>query len=133
MVTVRALVPQVPDVFGDAPVIASDNRRTSFRIRAQVAASARQVADDGSPGRTISYKYTCIIRKRDVPPDAPQGWEPSSNDLFELAEADKVFVMTVEPAYPAKMSIRRPSGGYDGWRITLSDRQPTMSAASQYE
>ena len=74
-----------------------------------------------------------MLRKRDVPPDAPNGWIPDSNDIFELPSGYKMFVVDVQPAFPARVSIRRKDGGFDGWRVTLSDRQPTMSSASQYE
>lgn len=133
VVLVRPLVPQTGDVFGDAPVFAPDNRETGFRMRVQVTHTTGKVFDSGGPGRETDNRVTCTIRRRDIPPTAPDGWEPSGNDLFELAEGHKLFVRDVQAAFPARISIRRPNGGFDGWRVTLSDRQPTMSAASQYE
>lgn len=132
--TVRPLKPDIQaDVFGDAPVVMPDNRLGSFRLKMQISHTAGRVYDSGRPGRDDDFRQTAMIRKRDVPPDAPDGWEPDGNDIFELAEGRKMFVMDVQPAFPARRSIRRPNGGFDGWRVSLTDRQPTVSAADQYE
>jgi|8_EtaG_2_1085327.scaffolds.fasta_scaffold00012_125 hypothetical protein len=133
MITIRPLEEPTTDVFGDVSIMSQTHRAASFRMKGQVTHTGGLLFDDGRPGRSISYAATVMLRKRDVPAAAPVDWSPSSNDLFDLADGRKLFVVDVQPAYPKKISIRNPNGGFAGWRVTLSDRQPTLSAADQYE
>lgn len=126
---VRALVPEEPDVFGDAPVITQ--RRDAFRLRVEVhwLRGDRFAPSDGGKDRNL--KAILQVRKRDVPPDVE--WTPSVNDLVELVGGDTLFIVDVQPALPRRPSIRFPDGGWDGWRLELTDREPTMRRATQYE
>jgi hypothetical protein len=130
-VTVRPLNPDDGDVFGDAPVVAPDDRDGSFRMKMQISWNVRTVGEFGSPGRTDDMSATALVRKRDIPPTVT--WVPGSDDLIELVGGDKLFVAKAEPAMPRRVSIRRPDGGWDGWRLALVDRQPVRQGAIEYE
>lgn len=86
----------------------------------------------GVPGKDRDVKATAQIRKRDRPPVASD-WVPDTNDLLELVGGRKLFIMDVQDAFPRKISIGNPDGGFDGYRLILTDREPTMRAAEQYE
>ncbi len=132
---VRPLTPQQGDNFGDAPILISQTRtQGSFRLPLQVSHTFGLLFEpDNVGGRNQDVRIVGLIRKRDVPPDAPDGWSPSTNDLFELTDGYSLYLQDVQPAYPKRVSIRNPRGGYDGWRITLTSRTPEMSPASKYE
>lgn len=132
-VTVRPLNPQTADEFGDAPIVVANNRDGSFRMKMQITMTAGSRYDSGKPGRSLDIRATAIVRQRDIPPTAPDGWKPDGTDIFELANGDKLFVVDVQDALPKRVSIRNADGGFSGWRVTLSDKYPAMSAASQYE
>lgn len=135
VVTIRPIVNQEPDVFGDAPVVVSDNRGAGFRIKMQITDTAGIRGEDSQigPGREYVVKKTGVIRKRDIPPDAPTGWKPTTNDLVELVDGDHLFITDIQNAFPKRVSVRNPSGGWDGWRLMLTTRQPSMQAATQYD
>lgn len=133
MITIRGLRTQEADVMGDAPVVVAKNRKVSFRMRAQIMWTGGLTGEAGTPGRDIFKRMVALIRNRDVPPSAPDDWRPITNDLVELASGAKLFIMDAQPAFPRKISIRTPDGGWDGWRLILTDRQSTMQAATQYE
>ena len=131
---VHPLNPQEADNFGDAPILVSQTRKAGFRLKMQVSHSfGLNFEPEGPGGRSQDVRIIALIRKRDVPPDAPDGWSPDTNDLFELADDYQLFLQDVQPAYPRRVSIRSPRGGYDGWRVTLVDRKPNMAPASEYE
>jgi hypothetical protein len=130
-VTVRPLVPQQTDSLGDAPIVASDNRVTGFRMKMKVSHSSGMGAGAGRPGRDENVTAFALVRNRDVPPTVT--WTPGQNDIIELAGGQKLFVVNAQPAWPIRASIRRPDGGFAGWRLSLADGQPTLSAATQYE
>lgn len=132
MVTVRALKPKAGDVFGDAPVVMPDNRENAFSMKMGVSWSTRRPFEPGRPGKDESKVVIILIRKRDIPPTAPTGWEPSSDDLFELASGEKLFVSSIEFAFPRRISTRTPNGGWDGFRVIANSTQPTTSAAAKY-
>lgn len=134
IVTVRPLEPQSGDNFGDAPILVSQTRQSGFQLKMQIThAFGLNFEPEGPGGRTRDVRITALIRKRDVPHNAPEGWSPNTNDLFELADGYTLFLQDVQPAYPRRVSVRTPRGGYDGWRVDLTDRTPTMSPASEYE
>jgi hypothetical protein len=135
VVTVRPLNAQQGDSFGDAPILTSQTRLSGFRLKIQVSHTfgVSFEASKGPGGTTSDVRIVGLIRKRDVPPNAPDGWSPTKNDLFELADGYKLFMSTVEPAYPRRISIGSPNGGFDGWRVVFTDQNPSMSPASEYE
>ncbi len=133
MVTIRPLDSKQGDEFGDAPVVASDNRKVSFTMRVQVTWSRGSIFRAGSPGKDRSLVAVATMLKRNIPPSAPSGWEPTVNDLVELASGRKLFIDDIQPAFPRRISLSHPLGGFDGWRVFLVDMHPTMAAATEYE
>ena len=132
LITVRRLKEKPGDVFGDAPIITSDNREDGFPIKAQLNWTSRVLFSDGNPGKDEQRVAFLMILKSDRHYTAPD-WIPNTNDLFELAEGDKLFVKSVEPAFPRRISLGSPTGGFDGWRVNVKDSSPSIGASIQYE
>jgi hypothetical protein len=132
-VTVRRLRPRVVDSLGDAPIVMPDNRYNGFKMKMSVTWTSRKMAEPGDVGRDEDKTALAVIRNRDVPPTVEGGYRPATNDIVELVSGEKLFVMDAQPAFPRRRSIGSPDGGWDGWRLTLVDRQPTLSAATEYE
>jgi hypothetical protein len=134
-VTVRKLISQAGDEFGDASVLVSETRSTGFRIKMQVTWLSRSPFENSAPGRSSDIKAYALVRHRDIPNGVT--WTPNTNDLIETVgvagETLSLFVMDIQPAFPKRISFANRSGGFSGWRLTLVDRDPTVSPATQYE
>jgi hypothetical protein len=128
---VRPITEVDGDDFGDKPVLVSQTRGSSIEsVPIQVTYTSRVIGGDGRPGRTSDVRAMGLVLKRDAD---RLSWTPKRYDLVEIPGGDKLFVLSVEPAYPALRSVRRSSGGFDGWRLMLSSLEPTQSAATQYD
>lgn len=131
IVTVRPLNERTPDELGDTPIVASQNRLTSFRMKMKIIWSTGSFAEPGKPGKNENLSVQAIVIKRDVPRHIQ--WSPNTNDIVETVSGKNLFVVDVQPIFPTRRRLGNPDGGWDGYRLTLEDRQPTMSAATQYE
>ena len=132
-VTYRRLIEQIPDSLGDTSIVMPDNRESGFRVKLGITWTNRKPAESDKPGRKVEKVAFGLLRNRDIPPEIGSDYEPKTNDLIELVVGDKLFVIDVQPAFQKRRSLGHPDGGWDGWRLVLTDRQPVMSAATQYE
>jgi hypothetical protein len=134
VITVRRLNPQETDSLGDASPFVSDTRLEPFTVRAQLTWSRRSMHEDGMPGRTEQASAFCLIRKVDVPAALRSTWQPSTNDLFIVpgvgSETDGLMVTDVQPALPVRPSFANPSGGFEGWRVALVSRSPSIGVSA---
>jgi hypothetical protein len=136
LVRVRPLVDRTADanVFGDAPVIASDNRETSFEVLMQVNWASGDRGSRSVPGRGENLTALLMVTKRDIARvPAADGWEPNAQDIVELVEGDRLFIFDVQPAFPERRRMNRPRGGFGGWRISVTDGNPSRRAADSYD
>jgi hypothetical protein len=131
-VTVRPMKPVVAgDAFGDAPVMTSHLRDTTVTGVVMQVTMTSGTVKPGQPGRDRDVRALAILRRKDVPRD--QSWTPSINDVIELPDGEKLFIVDVQNAFPKRRSLGRPNGGFGGWRLVLSDLTPTVNPATSYE
>ena len=131
-ITVRRSVDRTADAdsFGDAPIIATDNRQDAIQIVARVSWNRRH-SSAGIPGRVETYHATAILWKKDLTGSAI-GYEPKKEDLWQMLNGD-LFVEDVQPTGALPIRLGRSKGGWAGWRITLTDRNPSQRAATSYD
>jgi hypothetical protein len=130
-VIVRPLKERVPDELGDTPIIASQNRTSSFRMKMKIIWSTGSFAEPGKPGKDENLSVQALVVNRDIPRNV--SWSPNTNDIVETVSGKNLFITDVQPIFPIRRRLGNPDGGWDGYTLTLEDRQPTMSAATQYE
>ncbi len=127
LATVRPLIPSTGDVFGDVSV--TPRRGPPFTIKMQVAYNRRETSIAGAPGRDIGVMAIVLVNKAEA---ASKGWTPQADDLVELI-GDKLFVRDIQPESAQSIRLGRPTGGWDEWRLNLSNSDPMQRAATQYE
>lgn len=129
---IRPLATVAADAFGDAPVHAV-RRDTSFRLRLQVSWNRRQEIGQ-VPGQTRAYQASVLVRRIDIAASDEPTWEPAVGDVIELVEGEKLFVQDVQPEFPSPPRICNPRyGGWQGWRLTLYNRDPQQAPATTYD
>jgi hypothetical protein len=133
LITIRPLVDRSADtnVFGDAPIIAADNRGASFQVIATVSWNRNTFAAD-MMGRTNRKSVTGILWQKDLAKPNKRDYTPQSNDIWEIVGA-KLFVTSVEPLAPTPLRLGNQTGGFMGWRVTLADSNPEQRAATAYD
>lgn len=134
MVTIRPLNDRSDDAdaFGDAPIIASKNRTKEFRCAVHVEWTRAELRTITTPGVVENLSVIATLWKRDLPVGFDD-YVPQSNDIWELAGGKKLFVVEAPPEGSLPRRIGRPSGGFAGWRVVLSDQNPVQRAAESYE
>jgi hypothetical protein len=129
-ITVRPIKPSEGDVFGDASAITRDVRGPAIGpLKMQVSYVSGTGPRSGAPGRERDVRAIAIFRTMDVP--AGSDWTPRFNDLIELADGQKLFIIDVQPAYPIKASKRNPSGGFAGYRLLLANQDPVLRPSTR--
>ena len=133
VVTVRPLIDQADDAnaFGDAPAVSGDARDDAFEVLMTISWN-RNDFSNGTLGLENTKAATAILWKRDLARPGRTDYEPGSNDIIETATA-KLFVTGVEPIAQLRVGLGQRAGGFQGWRLTLSDRNPEQRAATSYD
>ena len=127
LVTVRKLVPQAGDEFGDASVEA--HRATSFTVKMQVMYNRRETSIAGAPGRDIGVQAMALVEKAECD---RAGWTPEADDLVTLNDGESLFIRDVQPESAKPIRLGNPTGGWLEWRLTLSNAGSERRAAGSY-
>ena len=133
LVTIRPSVDrtEAANVFGDAPIIAAENRDGSFSVQMTVSWNRNQFSTE-ILGQSSNKAVTGILWKKDLAKPDRADYEPKRNDIIEVVGA-KLFVTGVEPVGHSRIGLGNARGGHHGWRITLSDNNPGQRAATAYD
>lgn len=128
IVTVRRLISQDGDEFGDAGV--EQHRDVAVRVKMQISYNRRETSVGGAPGRDIGVMAYALVNKAEC--DA-QGWTPTGDDLVQFADGESLFVRDASPETAKAIRLGTPAGGWKEWRLTLSSAAPTKRAATTYD
>lgn len=128
LVTVRPLVVQATDAFGDSPVIAPRSR--SFTVRMVVSWMTRATSESGSPGRESRETATGLVTKELCEQNS---WIPSPDDIVETADGSVLFVRDAQPDDPKPIRLGSPSGSWGLWRLSLTNSAPERRGATSYD
>lgn len=127
LVTVRKLVSQAGDEFGDASV--ETHRASSFMVRMQVMYNRRETSIAGAPGRDIGVQAMALIEKSEC---ERAGWTPEADDMVTLGDGESLFIRDVQPESAKPIRLGNPTGGWMEWRLTLSNAGAERRAAGSY-
>lgn len=116
LVTVRKLVSQAGDEFGDASVEA--HRSTSFIILMQVMYNRRETSIAGAPGRDVGVQAMALVGKNEC---ELKGWTPTADDLVTLGDGESMFIRDIQPETAKPIRLGNPTGGWSEWRLLLSN------------
>ena len=134
LITIRPLSESITstNVLGDASIDTSTIRSESFNVLASVTWTTNSFSNT-LLGRQNQKRAVVILWKRDLLKPGKSDYEPGQNDIFEINGGGKLFVTGVEPTGHVAARLGNSAGGFQGWRITVSDRNPEQRAATTYD
>lgn len=128
LVTVRRLLPQEGDEFGDAKP--EQHRDVAVQVRMQISYNRRETSIGGAPGRDIGVAAIALVNKAEC---EAKGWTPTADDLVQFADGESLFVRDASPETAKAIRVGTPSGGWKEWRLTLTSSAPAQRAATVYD
>jgi len=133
LATIRPAKDRTSDsnVFGDAPIIASENRKEPFKVLLTVSWNRNEFVSSDF-GQGVQKRATAILWKKDLRKSGRTDYVPDRHDIFDLG-TEKLFVINLEPIGQQRLGLGNEFGGFHGWRITLSDSNPEQRAATSYD
>ena len=126
VVTVRRLIVQTGDAFGDASP--EQHRDVAIQVKLQISYNRRETSVGGAPGRDVGVSAIALANKAEC---EAQGWTPTADDLVQLADGESLFIRDVSPETAQAIRIGTPTGGWKEWRLTLAN-SASQRAATTY-
>lgn len=128
LVTVRRLISQAGDEFGDAKP--EQHRDVALQVKMQISYNRRELSIGGAGGRDIGIAAIALVNRAEC---ESKGWTPTSDDLVQFADGESLFVRDASPETAKRIRIGTPTGGWTEWRLTLTSSAPVQRAATNYE